>query len=336
MMIDMFRASGLRGYKEVMQSLGGDPNFWLNRHHIPLQAIDNDDMLIMSKTAHLLLEESSQATKCGDLGLRIACYQDISILGPLGVVIQNESSVLNAIKAAERFLFFHSAELGFSILETSPLVDNAFVIAIEIRNQSLTPSRQALDLALGTTHRIAQLLKGENYGLKKVTLPHTPIAPLINYKHFFGTPFIITDYAYASLHIDKNILTSPLPKANPILKQITEDYLIKNFRVPDNNISYKVRLALQHILASPKANKNDVASMLAVHPRTLHRRLQQEDTTFDQIREQLRKDLTLQYLKNTKISVGQLSMLLGFSEQAAFARACQRWFGMSPTALRKQ
>ena len=76
--------------------------------------------------------------------------------------------------------------------------------------------------------------------------------------------------------------------------------------------------------------------MLALHPRTLQRKLAQEGSSFDAIKDDIRKELSLQYLWQTDISMSQLTDILGFSEQSTLSRATKRWFGLPPKQLRQQ
>lgn len=334
-MASVVRASGIRGYREVMRTLGADPIVWLRRFHIRTEALDNDDALISSEAVDLMLEASSADTGCGDLGLRIAANQDVSILGPLGVVIQNEPTAFQALQTASRYLFIHSPELCLGIIERSALIDDACEVTIGMRSRGRPAGRQTLDLCLGATHRIAQMLTGPLYRLKAVTLPHTPVAPLTTYRRFFGCP-VVDHQERASLHADAAALRTPLPNVNTALRHITEDYLLRNFRIPGNSVSARVRLALRRMLGSPKATKEDIAAMLAMHSRTMHRRLVEEGTSFELIRDEIRQELTLQYLRDTRIPLSQLSGILGFAQQAALTRSCQRWFGVAPSVLRKR
>lgn len=330
----MVRASGLRGYQSVMRQLGVDPLPLLLRHHILPATLDDDEALLSLRAATQLLEASSVATGCSDLGLRIASNQDIGVLGPLGVVIQNAPTALEAFQYASRYLFIHSPGLALTLNPHSPLIENAVELTMEIRLSGHPLQRQNIDLCLGSCHRINSLLLGEHYKLSLVTLPHTPLAPLSHYRRFFGAP-VIVNQEHASLHMDASILRLKLEGGSPVLRQITEDYLSRHFRMPGDSVSARVRLALRRMLCSPQANKTDIAAMLAIHPRTLHRRLQAEGTSFEDIKESLRQELALQYLRETDVPLGQLSDLLGFPEQSAFTRSFRRWFGQAPSAVRK-
>lgn len=71
-------------------------------------------------------------------------------------------------------------------------------------------------------------------------------------------------------------------------------------------------------------------------PRTLQRRLSQEGTSFDSLREEIRKTTAETFLEDRTLSVGEVAFLLGFSEPGAFHRAFKRWHNITPDTFRKQ
>ena len=73
-----------------------------------------------------------------------------------------------------------------------------------------------------------------------------------------------------------------------------------------------------------------IAARLSVSPQTLRRRLAAEDTTFQQVRDQLRRDVAVAALARGDASIEELSRRLGFSEPSAFHRAFRRWTGTTP------
>jgi AraC-like DNA-binding protein len=71
-----------------------------------------------------------------------------------------------------------------------------------------------------------------------------------------------------------------------------------------------------------------------MHPRTLQRRLREEGTTFEAIKDEARQDLAQRYLAQPDVPLTQITALLGYSEQSALGRSCRRWFGATPREMR--
>ena len=328
------RAGGIRGYAALMRDMGRDPLPLLRRHRIRLRSLDDEDTLLPLRSIVHLMEASAAETNCGDFGLRMARAHDISILGPLGVAMQNAWTFRDAIDYTSRFLFLQSPGLVVSYFARSELDDDAAEVSIDIVLDPRPPLRQSIDLSLGSAHRISQLLAGERYRLKAVTLPHTPIVPLAAYQRFFGAR-VIPGQERASLHIDRATFRERLRAANPALREIAEDYLSRHFRNPNDSVTSRVRLAIRRTLGVQSAQKNDVAGMLGFHPRTMQRRLDAEGSSFEAIKDAVRREIALQYLRETTIPLAKLANMLAFPEHSALTRSCRRWFGAPPSAIRR-
>jgi AraC-like DNA-binding protein len=77
-----------------------------------------------------------------------------------------------------------------------------------------------------------------------------------------------------------------------------------------------------------------VAGQLNLSERSLQRRLQESQTTFRLILENVREMVAKQYIKNPMNRMSDITFLLGFSEQSAFSRAFKKWTGKSPVEYR--
>lgn len=331
----MVRASGLRGYGALMRQLKADPADMLRRYRIAPELLEDDDALLPLRSAVHMLEASAVATSCPDFGLRLAYSQDISVLGPLAIAMQNAPTVASAMDYASRYLFVHSPGLVLTVQGDSAVVPGSAELRFEIPLARQPVQRQTMDLCLGDVHRMLQLLAGDRYLLHAVTLPHTPIAPLAAYRRFFGAPVRVAQ-SHAGLHIARSTLEASLSTVNDALRQIAVDYLSLHFRDPGQTISSRVRQAFRRTLGTTRGKKADIAELLGMHPRTLQRHLAVEHTSFEAIREEVRKETALRYLSETRVPLTQLAGMLGLSEQSALARSCKRWFGASPSQLRRQ
>ena len=111
-----------------------------------------------------------------------------------------------------------------------------------------------------------------------------------------------------------------------------------NQRMQDltQNATYteKVRACLMEIMASGQYRVGDVASRLALSPRTLQRHLSNEGTSFQQVLDGLREELARNYLAKSEYSSGQIAFLLGYEDPNSFFRAFRGWTGQTPEVVR--
>ena len=82
--------------------------------------------------------------------------------------------------------------------------------------------------------------------------------------------------------------------------------------------------------------QDEAADRLHMSPRTLHRRLEEEGSSFRGIKEALRRDIALARLTKTRQPIAQVAADLGYADTSAFYRAFTGWTGLSPERYRKQ
>jgi AraC-like DNA-binding protein len=92
-----------------------------------------------------------------------------------------------------------------------------------------------------------------------------------------------------------------------------------------------LRAALPEHLALPA-----LAKRLFLSPRTLHRRLEDEGTSFRAIKDGLRRELAIEWLTKTSRPLGRIGADLGFADAAAFYRAFSAWTGSGPREYRRR
>jgi AraC-like DNA-binding protein len=92
----------------------------------------------------------------------------------------------------------------------------------------------------------------------------------------------------------------------------------------------------QKLLPHGDAHRHRVAKTLGHSERTLTRRLADENTTYEEVVDQLRRSLALQYVKEPSLSLSQIAWLLGYEGSTSFNHAFKRWTGQSLSAARNQ
>jgi AraC-like DNA-binding protein len=80
----------------------------------------------------------------------------------------------------------------------------------------------------------------------------------------------------------------------------------------------------------------DMADRLNLHPRTLQRRLKDENDSYLGVQARMRHRLACEWLKRGEVSIDDISVRLGFSDRRAFTAAFKRWEGCTPSAWRER
>ena len=79
-----------------------------------------------------------------------------------------------------------------------------------------------------------------------------------------------------------------------------------------------------------------LAHQLNTSPQTLRRHLREQGSSFQELKDQLRRDLAIYHLGRHELPIQDIAEQLGFSEPSAFHRAFKKWTGLTPGAYRAQ
>ena len=91
-----------------------------------------------------------------------------------------------------------------------------------------------------------------------------------------------------------------------------------------------VRVLLEMLMPIGEASLGSVAAALEMHPRTLQRRLQAHGLSLSDLLDQQRRAMARRIVLERRMSLTELALTLGYSEQSAFNHAFERWFGEAP------
>ncbi len=325
------RADALRGYRELVSDLGGDVDALLESARIGPAALADPENFVPYVAVIRLLESTARTLGCPDFGLRLSQRQDIGILGPLAVALQNSGSVGEALTCASRYIYVHSPAIAFSVRPAARA--ERVLVVFEILLERVPSAVQVSELSVGLAARVLELLGEGRVRLTGARFPHPRKAPLARYRARFGGP-VSFDSDCAALELLEADLALPIQSRSRALRELAEDYLEVHYAAPRSPFAVRVRSVVRRSLGTGRSGCADVASALALHPRTLQRRLSAEGTSFDRIRDEARADLLRRDLAQGELPLSQVAALLDYGEQSALTRSCRRWFGQPPRTLR--
>lgn len=133
----------------------------------------------------------------------------------------------------------------------------------------------------------------------------------------------------------KDILNLPIMIVNKELLSAFEDYMneIQRSEEQQNKWSASVRRYIMHGLSTSNLSLDLIAGRLNMSKRNLHRKLKEEGTSYQQILDCLRMELSRKYLKE-KIQLVEIAYLLGFESQSAFNKFFQKHFQIKPSQFK--
>lgn len=137
---------------------------------------------------------------------------------------------------------------------------------------------------------------------------------------------------------ERDLLDEPLPSQAPAFNQQLEQLAQRQLaELPQGDTATAAVLRiLEELMGKRVLDIEEVARLLDITPRTLQRRLQDEDTTYLALRDHVRHRHAQRYLRDPAMSIDRTAELLGFSEPANFYRAFKAWSGVSPGEYRRQ
>lgn len=145
------------------------------------------------------------------------------------------------------------------------------------------------------------------------------------------------DCEHHGLSVDWPLSLRQNPYWNPALAQMCEEQVLRDLEaLDDNNLLARTRRVMLDQLATGTPQLGRVASLFNITERQLQRKLKAQGTSFGQLLDEVRLELALRYLQDARMTMVDISLSLGFSDQSNFVKAFKRWQGETPGQYRRR
>lgn len=326
----LVRGSSLEGFRSSVESLDGDADELLKRNGL-LEAERDPGRWASYYQFLLLLEDAAQTTHCPHFGLHLSRHQGISILGPVGFIIQQAPDLRTALRELGVHFIHHLQGATIAVQVQNGIAYWRF----DCKLQGSAPVRHQQDLAAGIGVNMMRLFRNSSWVPKAVYFPHSPPQNVQPYRELFKCPLQF-NADYLLMTFDADILNKPIDNANPHLHRLLAEHLA-NLRdsYPDDYCG-QVRHLINQALTTGDCSIERVAGHLAVGKRTLQRQLKTHDTSYKDLLEEVRFDIAKRYLRESSGSLTALADMLCYSDLSTFSTAFRQHHGVSPRNWRKQ
>jgi AraC-like DNA-binding protein len=277
-----------------------------------------------------LVAAAIAATGDDNLGLHLAELYEPGAFGVLDHLASSARTLRDAIDVLCRYERIHQNGMvtSLSVRGDKAVIDHAMLHPFAV-------PRQLSENTIANLVVIGRKLTGLDFAPSEVWLAHPPPRDTSAHARFFRCP-IRWRAPSDALFIDARLLDAPLLKTNSRLAELLDGYareLLGKLSVR-GSFCDRVRERICVELPRGDASLRRTASGLGLSPRTLQRRLRQEGTSHEVLLDELRSNLSQEYLRQPDLGTEDVALMLGFSDSRAFRRAFKRWAGMSPSEFR--
>ena len=209
------------------------------------------------------------------------------------------------------------------------------------RHQRQPARRHLIENVLGSWVRYTRwLAANDNLTPDYVLLEHAPPENrkmIEEYRRVFGCE-VRFQQPYSALVAKPDILQYKLRQPDPQLLSTLEAHAAKKLQDLgiETTLAQKVRNRVLASINERLPRKEQIAEDLGINVRTMHRRLQDEGTSWQIILDGLRQELAQGYLRDTELTQAEIAEKLGYSDIRSFQRSFKRQNGITPGAYRNR
>ena len=252
------------------------------------------------------------------------------------------ATLTEALSRAARFLHVVLPDLAVSVRRSA---GRAELIIGETRKLAEDPDDPgrifAFEWLLRLLHGLSCWLVGRGLALDSVIFPYHRPTHADDYALIFTedsrfAPTLPSGIGTLLASFNANLLDLPIRRDEAALAAFLDGApgKITTLYRRDREMVSRVRDLLRAALPEP-LSLDDIADRLYLSPRSIHRRLEAEGSSFRGIKDALRRDMALARLAKTKDSIAQVAADLGYADTSAFYRAFVEWTGMAPVHYRR-
>lgn len=275
-----------------------------------------------------VIERAARLTGCPHLGLLLGSRFQLAHHGVMGELMRTAATLGEALRD------FAGRQPGYSsgaVVYLQPMGED---MALGY-GAAGAGSRVLYDTVLAVGVKMLQHLTEGAVRPDEAHIPFRPPPDRGEHARLLRMP-VRFNQQRACLVLSARDLETPLPGADAAGHRAALATMKSALAAAAPATTLRTRHALRRLLQEGPPRMEAVASELAMHPRTLRRRLAAEQTSFDALCESIRYEMAREFLAFTDLPVGDIGAALAYASPGVFSDAFHRWSGLSPLAWRRQ
>lgn len=313
----------------ILRDFGVSPAPVLATGGLKVEDFADLDRLIAYPELGRLLLACERATGCDHFGHVLCAGSRLKEMGLAGRIAFGADTVGAGLHGFVNFFNLHDSAATVELVEAGESIRMVYAIC----EPNMGDTRHFQMGGVTIAFNIVEDLCGRDWRPTEVTFAcrkPTNVNPL---QRFFRAPLRF-DSGESAVVFERRWLQRPLRSTDPSLKRaIDAEANALRAEVLKDFPALVRRLMRKQILIG-RCSIEQVAATLAMHRRTLDRRLDRAGTSYGELLESVNYEVARQLLTDTTMSVQHIAEVLHFSAAANFSTAFRRWSGITPSAFR--
>jgi AraC-like DNA-binding protein len=311
----------------LVRKFGVDPESVLREAGVTSEMLADPSGRIAWESAVRLVRLAALRTDCPHFGLLAGREWRLLDLGLLGELVRHSPTVVSALHELIVYRHLNSEGALFFLRQQDDVADLGYAAYVPFAE----PMNHFYDGVLAAIMNFMRELCGHGWNPSAVFFAHAPPIDVRPYFECFRVPLHF-DSAFYAVRFAAKWLTRPVEGAEPERLRLAREQA----NAADGGVlADRVHRAVRTLLLYGKASGADISQALAIHRRTLNRRLSAEGTTFQQVLDRVRFAVAKELLENSELALPEIASALGYANSVAFIPAFRRWAGMTPGVWRQ-
>ncbi len=273
------------------------------------------------------LNDVAERFQCPHFGFLVAKHQPPLRFAVIGNLVRFAANLGEAIQDALQFSLLNSEYSRWYLTR-----DNSYAMLIRTtRAYYDAPLVQLNTLAITLVYKALADLVGDKLDVRLLSFTHSPPASNVLFERYFQIP-VAFEQEFNGIVIAESCLEIPIATADKAVHDLltAQCETLNAEHKRGDDIVAKVLHHIKRTLGSNHCNLDSAAQLMGQNPRTLQRELKKHNVNFRALLQEVRLEMAEHYLRDSDISLVELSDILGYQNPSAFSRAFKNATALSP------
>jgi AraC-like DNA-binding protein len=277
-----------------------------------------------------LLEEAAHRLDDEWLGFHLSQFMTLAHFGVVGYVLH---ACTHLAQAMQRFNAYQRLFYDNTVMDIR--VEGGDIVLEWLYANGL-PGQLVDETALACLLQMARRLTGTMHSPTAVHFVNPCPSDVAPYEAFFGCPVLFSQ-PRTRVAFGMQLLALPVQAATPgVLQELEHQAGELLSRLPGRHDALMhIRQTIVRMAREGCLSQDTLAEALHLSKRTLHRRLEEHQTNYRDLRDETLCAMAKEYLSHSALELSEIALMLGYSEQSAFNRAFKRMTGVVPLQYRR-